>query len=156
MNELYTGQKVFKQLVADNFQEVFSVIQTSATFHDGWKELTKFPRKGNFNPNWRDCLLYVEEVLDRELGYHPCPSLPIETRMEDRRWAYTSRDYWCLMREVCLLYRYFTKMRTKPCKRSVDYLYGIGALNPHDNDYEALRILVCNPCLDTLVARAGL
>lgn len=140
MDNLFEGQQSFKNLVETNFPEVFSVVQTSDTFHSAWKELTGLPSKGNNNPNWRDCLLYIDKVIQCGLFERfPCPILPVVARVEkDLRDSVGQSEYWLLMKEVCEVYRYFVKKKVKSPKPKIDKLFSGGAIKSFGNDYEGL------------------
>jgi hypothetical protein len=150
----FKGQAKFRKLAETDFAEMYAVIQSSDTFQDGWKELTGMPQKGNHNPNYKDCLVYIQEVLLRDLHKtQVCPSLPVETRVDDRRWRMDDEMYWHLMFELCSVYELFVDLKIKKPKRLVDWLYDHGYIKPFDNDYDHLRSLVCNPCSDTQVEK---
>lgn len=153
---MYVGQKLFSNMLEKDFAAVFSTIQTNDSFHEGWKELTRLPKKGNHNPNWRDCLMYIEKVVEYNLTHHACPILPIEARMDDMRWKYSARDYWFLMLQVCLIYKHFTKMNVKPCKSSINYLFNSSLIDTHDNNFDYLMEVICNRYSDTQAEKVEL
>jgi hypothetical protein len=85
--------------------------------HEGWKKLTRLPKHGNYNPNWSDCLKYIERVI--QLGLHEnyeCPYLPVEKGLVDRRGQCSTSNYWLLMRELCLVYKSLLQVNRR-CKR---------------------------------------
>jgi hypothetical protein len=135
----YKGQQKFEELVGSDFGEVFAVIQTSDTFQDGWKELTGMPQEGNHNPNYKDCVAYLDAVFYRGLHVrHECPLLPVETRVKSRRGSVSQSDYWHLMWELCEVYSQLVDEGVEKPKQLVNLMYDAGLIAPHDNDYDAL------------------
>lgn len=141
----FKGQKKFADLIENDFTQVYVVIQSSETFHDGWKKLTGMPQEGNHNPNYKDCLAYIEAVMDRGLHMRAvCPRLPVEERVPDRRKDYDESTYWHLMYEFCSIYKDFVSLHIKKPKPIVDQMYADGTIQPFDNDYFHLRELGCS------------
>jgi hypothetical protein len=163
----FKGQQKFQRLLDTDFGGVFAVIQSSDTFQDGWKELTGLPQKGNHNPNYKDCLAYIEEVTARDLHTrHTCPLLPVETRLNDPRARRLDQTYWGLMGELCRIYAHFVQAKAMAkhddtegqgvkVKKSVNYLFNNGYILPFVNDYDVLWSLICNPSSDILEVRVA-
>ena len=152
----YCGQKKFKAIVENDFVRAYVNTQSAASFQDSWKALTGMPQKGNHNPNYKDCLVYIEGVLERGLDARAlCPLLPVERRVTDRRKDYDDETYWHLMYELCAIYKDFVGSHIKCAKKVVDALYNNGFIKPFDNNYEYLRNLGCNLSLDILAAKAA-
>jgi hypothetical protein len=150
----FKGQKKFTDLIENDFTTVYVTIQSAASFQDGWKALTGMPQKGNHNPNYQDCLAYIEAVMARDLHTRAtCPPLPVEKRVPDRRKDYDIGVYWFLMREFCSVHKYFVACGIKKPKPIVDQMYADGTIKPFGNDYLKLRSITCNLSSDTLVEK---
>lgn len=139
----FQGQKSFKELVDDYFPVVFMEIQHRG-FHEGWKFLTRIPKKGNYNPNWRDCERYIDKVISLNLHKkHVCPKLPIEQGLVNRRKQCSEENYWLLMSKFCSTYRELANI-DRSCKRN-------GTLVSMYNNGE----IGCNLFLDIQVEKAA-
>lgn len=139
----FQGQKSFKELIDENFPDVFVEVQCQG-FHEGWKFLTGLPKQGNYNPNWRDCERYVNKVIDLDLHKkYECPELPFEQGLINRRNQCSVENYWLLMSKFCIAYRELASIN-KSCKRD-------GTLVSMFNDGD----IGCNLFSDTQAAKVA-
>jgi hypothetical protein len=90
---------------------------TEHGFQTGWKKITGKPQHGNFNPNWKDCLDFVEAAIRHNKHMtEECPVLPILTGLPVCRadFGYTpfSREgWWAHMWAVCKLNQECVRLR---------------------------------------------
>ena len=104
-DDLLHGQLKFKELLATQFQRCWDEIAKHG-FQTGWKNVTGKPQHGNHNPNWKDCLDFVEACFRN--GKHQtddCPDLPILKDLPVNRGAYLRGEYWRHMWDVCKLHQ---------------------------------------------------
>ena len=87
IKQKFNGQKTFRLLLESDFETVLLTIQDLG-FQGGWKKLTRIPREGNYNPNWKDCLLFVTKCIELDLvGVFSCPDLPIMRGLNNLRFC---------------------------------------------------------------------
>lgn len=157
LKQKFNGQKTFRLLLKTDFETVLLTIEDLG-FQSGWKKLTKIPKHGNYNPNWKDCLRFVGKCIELDLiDLFPCPELPVMKGLNDLRSSYSNRSYWFLMLEVCKVYQYLARRNTR-CKRDgwLKYLFNNGLIKPFNNQYSNLLEIVCNLFSDTRVEKAAL
>ena len=75
-------------------------------FQTGWKKITGKPQHGNFNPNWKDCLDFLQKAIANNVPEkHICPDIPVSKGLGVNRDDWAVEDYWYHMYQICLLYK---------------------------------------------------
>lgn len=103
---LFEGQVSFRSAVKKDFEKCFAAIQELG-FQTGWKRITGKPQHGNYNPNWVDCLLFLQKSIAlKKCDTCICPDLPIANGLPvDRSDFDDPVDFWFHMYEVALLHK---------------------------------------------------
>lgn len=141
VDQKFNGQRAFKTAIENRFVDVWTEVMADG-FQTGWKTITGCPQHGNHNPNWKDCMRFVQAVLLRESlveKYEPV-DMPFEKNFDPKiRGCLENKAQWHLLLEVCKVYQELAK-RDGQCKRKgyLDYLYNNGHIALSNNDYGKL------------------
>jgi hypothetical protein len=122
--EVLHGQLNFKEHLTRDFASCWQMI-TEHGFQTGWKKITGKPQHGNYNPNWKDCLNFVEAgFLNGKHLTEDCPQLPILKDLPVQRDRYKREEFWRHMWDVCKLHEEAIR-RFRRAKRSgmIAHLY---------------------------------
>lgn len=101
----FGGQIGFRKALTEDFDRCFSLIMEYG-FQTGWKKITGKPQHGNFNPNWKDCLDFLQKCIAKGLDQtHVCPDIPITKGLPVDREDFDQSGYWFHMYEISTLHR---------------------------------------------------